>query len=70
MKSDTLIRYEGMKILRENLGLIEAERFITLIKREPFDYTIWQRELWPGKSVDEIFEAASEFRKQSLKTGE
>ncbi len=68
MKSDTLIRYEGMKILREHLGLIEAERFITLIKREPFDYTMWQRGLWPGKSVDEIFEAAREFQKQNVKT--
>ncbi len=70
MKSDTLIRYEGMKILRQHLGLLEAERFITLIKREPFDYTTWQRALWPGKSVDEIFEMASEFQKQNLKIGD
>jgi hypothetical protein len=64
MKSDTLIRYQGMKILREHLGLIEAEKFIALIKREPFDYTEWQRTLWPGKSVDEIFEAARQYQQQ------
>ena len=65
MKSDTMIRYEGMKLLREKMGLIEAEKFVTLIKREPLDYTDWQRKLWQGKSVDEIFEAAKQFREQA-----
>lgn len=58
MKTDTMIRYEGMKVLRENIGLVEAERFISLIRRENFDYTEWQRELWKDKSIDEIFNAA------------
>ena len=31
MKNDTLILQEGMKTLRGKLGLIEAEKFITLI---------------------------------------
>jgi hypothetical protein len=61
MISDTVIRNEGMKILREKLGVIEAERFISLIKKEPFDYTEWQRDLWKNKSVDEIFNKAKEF---------
>jgi hypothetical protein len=54
---------EGMKALRNQLGVVEAERFITLIRRDNFDYTEWQRELWPDKSVDEIFAAAKEFPK-------
>ena len=58
MKADTLIRYEGMKALREKLGLVEAERFIVLIQREPFDYTEWQKDLWADKSLDDIFNAA------------
>ena len=58
MKTDTMIRYEGMKALRENIGLVEAERFISLIGRENFDYTEWQRELWKDKTIDEIFNAA------------
>ena len=37
MKTDTLIRNEGMEILAKNLGLVEAERFIMLIQKEPFD---------------------------------
>lgn len=39
VKTDTLIINEGMKILTEHLGKVEAERFIALIIREPFDYT-------------------------------
>jgi hypothetical protein len=27
----------GMEILAKNLGLVEAERFIMLIQKEPFD---------------------------------
>ncbi len=44
------------------LGAVEAEKFITLILREPFDYTGWQRQLWPDKSVEEISKAAMESR--------
>lgn len=29
MKTDIMIRYEGMKALREKLGIVEAERFIS-----------------------------------------
>ena len=61
MRADTMIRTEGMKALRNHLGVVEAERFITLIRRDNFDYTEWQRDLWPDKSVEEIFAAAKEF---------
>jgi hypothetical protein len=40
------------------LGDVKAERFITLILREPFDYTEWQAKLWPEQSVDDISKAA------------
>ena len=58
MKSDTVIRSEGMRLLIENLGLLEAEKFIMLIRSEAFDYTQWQKNLWPDKTIDEIFNAA------------
>ena len=69
MKTDMLIRYEGMRALRERLGLVEAEKFIVLIRREPFDYTEWQQTLWQEKSVDELFEAAKQQDCQSQKMG-
>lgn len=65
MKTDTMIRYEGMKALREKLGHVEAERFISLIHRENFDYTEWQAELWKDKSIDEIFKAAKAYEAKS-----
>ena len=42
MRSDTVLKDEGMRILAEQLGLVEAERFIALMRREPFDYTKWR----------------------------
>jgi hypothetical protein len=61
MKDDAIIRYEGMKALRERLGLVEAEKFITLIRRDNFNYTEWQRDIWKGKSIDDIFNTAKDF---------
>ncbi|MDD5676002.1 MAG: hypothetical protein PHC61_17660 [Chitinivibrionales bacterium] len=58
MISDTMIRVEGMKALRNKLGIVEAERFVNLIQREHFDYTEWQKTLWPDKTVEELFETA------------
>jgi hypothetical protein len=48
------LRNEGMKILINHLGRVEAERFISLIIREPFDYTEWQRVLFDTLSVKEL----------------
>ena len=62
MKTDTVIRNEGMRLLIEHLGKVEAERFVSLIIREPFDYTNWQQDLWKDKSIQEISEAAMEYR--------
>lgn len=60
MKTDTQIRLDGMKALISCLGMIEAERFVSLIQREPFDYTKWQRGLWEGLTVREISRMAME----------
>lgn len=62
MKTDTIIKNEGMKILIKHLGKVEAERFVSLIIREPFDYTKWQNTLWEDKSVKEISDAAMSYK--------
>jgi len=54
MISEAVLRREGMEALIERLGSIDAERFITSIIREPFDYTEWQRSLFDGLSVKEL----------------
>ncbi len=38
--------------------LIEAERFIALIQREPFDYTQWRQQLDRDLSIREISDRA------------
>lgn len=62
MKTDTEIRLQGMEALLQRLGEVEAERFISLIQREPFDYTSWQRTLWASNSVRELSRHAMQNR--------
>lgn len=70
MNTDTEVRVRGLRALVDALGTVEAERFITLILREPFDYTTWQRQLWADKSVAEINKAAMELRNASPRMSE
>ena len=62
MLTDTEIRLKGMESLINSLGELNAERFVTLLLREPFDYTEWQRDLWADKSIEEISRLAMEKR--------
>ena len=52
-----------MDALIAALGEVHAEKFVTLVNREPFDYTAWQRKLWTDKSVEEISKMAMERRR-------
>jgi len=62
MRTDTIIRNAGTQVLMENLGLVEAERFITIIQKESFDYTQWQENLFENMSLEEISQKATEYR--------
>ena len=61
--SDTIIMERGMRSLVDSLGEVDAERFITRLIREPFDYTKWQRDLFENMTVDEISMEAVQFCK-------
>ena len=65
MITDTEIKIKGFEVLVNTFGKVDAERFIALIMREPFDYTKWQRTLWEGKTITEISRAASELREKT-----
>jgi hypothetical protein len=54
MITDTEIKVKGLQILTKHLGDIEAERFIALIQREPFDCTKWRQGLDEDLSIEEI----------------
>jgi hypothetical protein len=62
MITDTEIKLAGFQALVAALGDVQAEKFIALIQREPFDYTQWQRNLWPDKSIEDISQAAMKQR--------
>ena len=63
MITDEELKVEGLRVLTEALGDVQAEKFIALIMRSPFDYTKWQRKLWVEKSVEDISDAAMKLRK-------
>ncbi len=65
MLTDTEIKRKGLKALIENLGDVNAEKFIQLISKEPFDYTIWQSTLWEDYPVRKVSEKAMNFREKS-----
>jgi hypothetical protein len=63
--TDAEIKLQGIEALVNALGEVQAERFISLILREPFDYTVWQRKLWPEKSLEEISNLAMKIRRKN-----
>jgi hypothetical protein len=65
MMTDTEIKVKGMKALSNDLGLVEAERFVSLIQRDRLDYTKWRQDLFQGMSGDQISKLATEFAKKT-----
>ena len=64
MLTDSEVKVKGIEILIKELGEVEAERFISLLIREPFDYTEWQRNLWTDIPVDVLSKRAMQFIKE------
>jgi hypothetical protein len=68
MITDTEIKQKGIKALIAELGNVQAERFISLIIREPFDYTKWQRDIWLDESIESLSKKAMDASQE--KSGE
>ena len=69
MITDTEIKLKGLEILSNSLGLVEAEKFVALIQREPFDYTEWRKKgLKTDLSIEDISENAMKFQKKIEKS--
>jgi len=52
---------KGMEVLRETLGIVEAEKFIVNIKTTKFDYTKWRETQWEEPwTLDELIRRAKE----------
>ena len=48
------------------MGVVEAEKFISIINREKLDYTKWRQNLFEGMTLDEINEETVVFSKNNL----
>lgn len=66
MITDTEIKIKGVEALVKALGEVQAEKFISLMLREPFDYTIWQRELWTDVELEELSKKAMSNQESSV----
>lgn len=55
------IMKEGINCLMKELGVLKTEQFISVMIRERFDYTKWQRQLFPDLSVEELNRKAAEY---------
>jgi hypothetical protein len=65
MKTDSEIIDTGFQSLFSSLSLVDAERFIMLIKRDQFDYTKWQAQLWEDETVESLSAKAQKAWEQS-----
>ena len=64
------IMNKGMKCLTEQMGIVEAEQFISIIIREKFDYTKWQRDYFDKKTPAEISTEATQYENSHPFTGD
>lgn len=69
MMTDTEIKAKGFQLLAQYLGDIEAERFVALIQREPFDYTKWRQDLDEDVSLGEMSRKAMVYRNKITEGG-
>jgi len=60
---------QGFACLVENMGVIDTEYFISLIKRDDFDYTVWQREYFDKMEAGEFAEKVSAYANGHPYTG-
>ena len=67
MLTDTEIKRKGFRVLIEKLGDVDAEKFISLINKEPFDYTQWQSTLWSDQTIEQVSERAMDYRTKNKK---
>ena len=65
MTNSAVLLDKGMRCLTNELGLVEAEQFISLLLSDPFNYTEWRQDnLFTDMNVDEISKAADKYCKE------
>ncbi|HEY2583033.1 MAG TPA: hypothetical protein VGI43_14565 [Mucilaginibacter sp.] len=62
--TDTEVKQKGLGALLDALGEVDAERFITLLNRDPFDYTVWQRNIFENMDINQISSKAMSLKQK------
>ncbi len=57
--ADAVLREKGLAALEEELGPVQALRFLAMISRQPFDYQKWRRQEFDGMTLSEVLSQAS-----------
>ena len=57
------LKSKGMRCLTEQMGVVEAEMFVSMILREQFDYTKWQREYYDTMKPGDFMCGALDYAK-------
>lgn len=65
--SELMVR--GMRCLSKEMGIVEAEQFISLVIREKSDYEKWRKEYFNGTTLEEFNRDAAEYDKAHPFTG-
>ena len=64
MKNEAVLKSEIMQHLAKQYGHVETERFISLVIKEPFDYTKWSQDLFGDITTDELFDEIEAMEKR------
>ena len=56
--SNTELKVKGYEILSKYMGLMDMEKFISLVQQDKFDYTEWHKNLFEGLAGEEISKMA------------
>jgi len=68
--STTELMNRGMECLLKELGIIDAEQFISVIIREKSDYTKWQRDYFDHLNPEDIRKEALSYDKHNPYIGD
>lgn len=56
LMTDDELRHAALTVLKDELGPVEALRFLALVRHEPFDYQSWREETISNLSVEDLFQ--------------
>lgn len=62
--TDDALCARGLTALEDQLGPVQALRFLALISRQPFDYQRWQQQKFGAMSLTEILTQAQALSKR------